>query len=316
LEQQILAANPILEAFGNAKTLRNNNSSRFDKLITVNFDKNGQIIGGNIINYLLEKSRVVHQTQGERNYHIFYQLLSAASTNPSLTAELKLQDAELFSYTGQSGVIHVEGMSDEKDFEDIQNSMNILQFSAEDKASMLKIVAGVLHFDNVKFKVEQRANQEDSCSVANIEVLQHASNLWGVNDKMIEKFLTSRHIGGREVILVSYNINQAQDTRDAMVKKVYAELFQFVVDHINIALSVGGLKRHKFIGVLDIFGFESSFALTFVTKSFNSISMNTFSKWNKHCMLKKALLFQDLHLLTIKQHWIYLRPRQQEFSPC
>ena len=257
LEQQLLAANPILEALGNAKTLRNNNSSRFGKLITVNFDKNGQIIGGNIINYLLEKSRVVHQTQGERNYHIFYQILSAASTNPALTAELKLQDAELFSYTGQSGVIQVDGISDEKDFEDIQNSMNILNFSNDDKNQLFRIIAGVLHFGNVKFKVEQRATQEDSCSVSNMEVLSHASSLWGVNDKMIEKFLTSRHIGGREVILVSYNISQALDTRDAMVKKVYSELFQYVVDHINVALSSGGARRQRFIGVLDIFGFES-----------------------------------------------------------
>jgi len=256
LEQQLLAANPILEALGNAKTLRNNNSSRFGKLITVNFDKNGQIIGGNIINYLLEKSRVVHQTQGERNYHIFYQILSAASTNPALTAELKLQDAELFSYTGQSGVIQVDGISDEKDFEDIQNSMNILNFSNDDKNQLFRIIAGVLHFGNVKFKVEQRATQEDSCSVSNMEVLSHASSLWGVNDKMIEKFLTSRHIGGREVILVSYNISQALDTRDAMVKKVYSELFQYVVDHINVALSSGGARRQRFIGVLDIFGFE------------------------------------------------------------
>ena len=120
MEQQILAANPILEAFGNAKTLRNNNSSRFGKLITVNFDKNGAIIGGGIINYLLEKSRVVFQTKGERNYHIFYQLLSAADTSPQFANELKLQDPELFQFTSQSGVIHIDGVSDEKDFEEMQ----------------------------------------------------------------------------------------------------------------------------------------------------------------------------------------------------
>jgi myosin heavy subunit len=119
LEQQILAANPILEAFGNAKTLRNNNSSRFGKLITVDFDSNGSIIGGRIINYLLEKSRVVGQTKGERNYHVFYQLLAAGDADEDLQERLKLQDAELFHYTGQSGVIHIEGVSDEKDYEEV-----------------------------------------------------------------------------------------------------------------------------------------------------------------------------------------------------
>lgn len=103
LEAQILAANPILEAFGNAKTLRNNNSSRFGKLITVNFDQKGAIIGGGIINYLLEKSRVVFQTPGERNYHIFYQLLSASETDQGLTNNLKLQAPDLFHFTSQSG---------------------------------------------------------------------------------------------------------------------------------------------------------------------------------------------------------------------
>jgi myosin heavy subunit len=106
-----VAANPILEAFGNAKTLRNNNSSRFGKLITVNFDSHGSIIGGGIINYLLEKSRVVFQNHGERNYHIFYQLLSAAETDPALTEELHLQNPELFEYTCHSGVISIDGIS-------------------------------------------------------------------------------------------------------------------------------------------------------------------------------------------------------------
>lgn len=126
LEQQILAANPILEAFGNAKTLRNNNSSRFGKLITVDFDSNGSIIGGRIINYLLEKSRVVGQSKGERNYHVFYQLLAAGDADEELQERLKLQDAELFHYTGQSGVIHIEGVSDEKDYEEVMVSSTLL----------------------------------------------------------------------------------------------------------------------------------------------------------------------------------------------
>jgi myosin heavy subunit len=126
LEEQILAANPILEAFGNAKTLRNNNSSRFGKLVTVDFDSNGSIIGGRIINYLLEKSRVVGQTKGERNYHVFYQLLAAGDADEELQQRLKLQDAELFHYTGQSGVIHIEGVSDEKDYEEVMVSCKLV----------------------------------------------------------------------------------------------------------------------------------------------------------------------------------------------
>lgn len=288
LEAQILAANPILEAFGNAKTLRNNNSSRFGKLITVNFDKNGIIIGGNIINYLLEKSRIVTQTQGERNYHIFYQLLSASKTNPTLTAELKLQDPELFSFTGQSGVIQIEGVSDEKDFEDIQHSMDILRFSTEEKREVFRIVAGVLYFGNLKYKVEKQANAEDGCSIINQDTLAHACKLWQVDIAMINKFLCARHIGVREIILVTYSIQQAYDARDAMVKKVYAELFQWIVDKINKELSATGVKRNKFIGVLDIFGFES-----FETNSFEQLCIN-------YCNEKLQFHFNE-HIFKMEQ---------------
>lgn len=256
LEQQILAANPILEAFGNAKTLRNNNSSRFGKLITINFDNNGSITGGGIINYLLEKSRVVGPTPGERNYHIFYQLLSAAETDPGLTQELKLQNAELFHFTGES-IVTIEGVSDEKDFEDTNSSLNILRFSADEKREMFKIVAGVLHFGNVKFKLEKKATEEDAAYIANPDVVLHASSMWSVDPKLVEKFLCCRYIGTVERILVSYNLVQAQDARDAMVKRVYAEMFQLVVDKINFELGATNMARQRFIGVLDIFGFES-----------------------------------------------------------
>lgn len=269
LEQQILAANPILEAFGNAKTLRNNNSSRFGKLITVNFDKNGSITGGGIINYLLEKSRVVVQTKGERNYHIFYQLLSAADTDPALTAEFKLQAPDLFSFTSQSGVTNVDGISDEKDFEDVGNSMDILKFSPEEKHHVFKIVAGVLHFGNVKFKVDKKSTGDDGSLISNTDVLDHACKMFECDTKNMEKFLTHRHIGTRSKVLVPYSVGHAQDARDAMVKKVYTELFQFLVDKINVVLSMSGIKRHKFIGVLDIFGFES-----FAVNSFEQLCIN------------------------------------------
>jgi myosin heavy subunit len=259
LESQILAANPILEAFGNAKTLRNNNSSRFGKLITVNFDSGGTIIGGGIINYLLEKSRVVFQTKGERNYHIFYQLLSAADTDAALTAALKLQTPDMFASTNMSGVTNVDGISDDKDFEDVKNSMNILKFSPTEVNDVLKIVAGVLHFSNVKFKDVKRSNDNDGSEVqpATKEYLKNACEIWQCDPEQIEKFLCNRYIGNRSRILVAYTVAQAQDARDAMVKRVYAELFEWLVHKINYELSHGGIPRHKFIGVLDIFGFES-----------------------------------------------------------
>lgn len=239
--------------------MRNNNSSRFGKFITINFNGNGQVIGGKIINYLLEKSRVVQQTVGERNYHIFYQLIATAN----LQNELELQDAELFSYTGLSGVTKVKGLSDGKYFEEFENSMNILQFTPEEKKCLFKIIAGILHFGNVKFLVEYRANLDNSCTVANVDVLRTASSLWGIDEKMIEKRLTSSRdklVGQNNVMIRSYNISEAQRARDAMVKSVYSELFQFVVNRINDSMEIPETdtpeKEGKLIGVLDIFGFE------------------------------------------------------------
>ena len=272
LEQQILAANPILEAFGNAKTLRNNNSSRFGKLITVNFDSNGAIMGGNIINYLLEKSRIVFQSKGERNYHIFYQLLSTIEANPNLAEALQLSDPELFEYTNKSGVIQIENVSDERDFEDFINSMNILNFSEKERTTVLRLVAGVLHFGNIKFKAKQIANAEDGSQVQNFKSLEIACELWECDVEAMNTCLTHRLVGSRDAILVPYSVAEAQNARDAMVKRVYSELFQQVINRINETLSNttgAASKRHNFIGVLDIFGFES-----FAVNSFEQLCIN------------------------------------------
>jgi len=266
LEQQILAANPILEAFGNAKTSRNNNSSRFGKLITINFDANGAINGGGIINYLLEKSRIVHQNLDERNYHIFYQLLTAAS-DPKLAQSLKLQSPELFAITNPEGkgVVTIDGHSDEKEFEDTINSMRVLHFSDEDKASTFKIVAGVLHFGNLKFV----AKGDDGCKIENMDVLEHAANMFGINSQAANKALTTRLMGAHSIVVVNYTVEQATDARDAMIKRVYSDLFQIMVNKINTELSADGQSRQNFIGVLDIFGFES-----FEVNSFEQLCIN------------------------------------------
>jgi len=257
------------------------------------FDENNEMIGSTIVSYLLEKSRVTSRAQtDERNYHIFYQLLSAADTDPALTDALKLQNPELFEYTGQSGVINIDGISDEKEFEDMQNSMNILRFSPSEKTEIFKIVAGVLHFGNLKFRVEKKANEDEGSSIANPELVAHAAKMWGINATDIQKYLCFRNIGSKEAIIVGLNVSQALDTRDAMTKRVYADLFQYVVNKINLELSSSGKKRHHFIGVLDIFGFES-----FETNSFEQLCINFCNEklqfhFNEHIFKMEQALYQ------------------------
>jgi len=190
---------------------------------------------------------------------------------------------------------------------------------------VFKIVAGVLHFGNVKFRVEKKANEDEGSSISNPELITHAAKMWGINAAEIQKYLCSRNIGSKEAIIVSLNVSQALDTRDAMTKRVYSELFQFVVNKINLELSSTGKKRHRFIGVLDIFGFESfevivysvgdivliylfcfrqtpssSCVLTFVTRNFSFILTNTFLKWSKPYIRQRELIFPDHHLLITR----------------
>jgi myosin heavy subunit len=298
LEQQILAANPILEAFGNAKTLRNNNSSRFGKLITVNFSKHGTIVGGGIINYLLEKSRVVQQTVGERNYHIFYQLLSSVATDQALASECELTSPDLFDYLNPKGqgVTSVDGISDEQDFADLKNSMNVLRFDPTLIKDIFNIVAGTLHFGNVKFKsVEIGGN--DCAEVSSADALTTACKMWGLDSAKVGTVLTSKMVGTRERVQVFYSMTQALDTRDAMVKKVYAEVFQIIVDNINKELGAAAEKssgkKHKFIGVLDIFGFES-----FDVNSFEQLCINFCNEklqfhFNEHIFKMELALYES-----------------------
>jgi len=150
VEQQMLMANPILEGFGNAKTLRNNNSSRFGKWMEVHFDGNSRIAGCKIVNYLLEKSRVTKQAPVERNYHIFYQLTAGASEEQR--ANLSLYDPEYVHYLNQSGCIALEGTDDAADFQEVQTAMEKLNFTPEEREQCFTAVASVLHLGNIEFK--------------------------------------------------------------------------------------------------------------------------------------------------------------------
>jgi myosin heavy subunit len=291
IEQQILQANPVMEAFGNAKTTRNNNSSRFGKLISIKFDAAGAIVGGQIHHYLLEKVRVTTQNEQERNYHIFYQILAGVEADPELKTALGITEAEDYHYTNQSGVTSIEGLSDEKEFEDVLNASNTLQISKENQLDVWKIVAGVLNMGNVEFVADVKATEEDGAKMKDDAACQAGATLWGVEAAALGKSLTSRNIGTRSVILVSYTVEQAADARDALTKAIFSKTFDWLIVQINKALAGGkdlAAAKGKEIHVLDIFGFES-----FDTNSFEQLCIN-------FCNEKLQFHFNE-HIFTLEQ---------------
>ncbi|KAG5177395.1 myosin I, high molecular weight-Acanthamoeba sp [Tribonema minus] len=283
IEQQLLQANPILEAFGNAKTVRNNNSSRFGKLITVKFDRLGAICESTVVSYLLEKSRVVHQSANERNYHIFYELVAAAEEDPSLCAQLRLDSCEAFAYLSQSGVTRIEGVVDENDFDEVCNAMDILNFEESSQMEIWKIVAAILHFGNVKFTATAAFDKDETARIINTDTLNFAAGLIGINAQTFSRVLTQRILSVGKVV-VPYKVREAMDTRDAMVKTLYALMFEWIIRKINMTLekNAGSTSarnsRDSIIGLLDIFGFES-----FTTNSFEQLCINYCNeKLNNH----------------------------------
>ncbi|CAM9396064.1 unnamed protein product, partial [Laminaria digitata] len=287
LEQQLLQANPILESFGNAKTVRNDNSSRFGKLITIKFDPMGAICQSTLVSYLLEKSRVVFQTAGERNYHIFYQLVAGADENPALRDRLMLDGCEAFSYLNQSGVTRIEGQVEEVDFDEVRNAMDTLLFSQQTKDTIWSVLAAVLHLGNICFTDKRNHDVDEVAKVANKDVLAFAANLVGCDPKLLTSCLTMRKLSTGNVV-VPYKVDEAGHTRDAMTKTLYALLFEWIIKQINKTLESGGVAKsgrgrgggssESIIALLDIFGFES-----FQTNSFEQLCINYCNeKLNNH----------------------------------
>jgi myosin heavy subunit len=181
VEQKLLSSNPILEAFGNAKTVRNNNSSRFGKYVEIYFNNRNQIAGASVTNYLLEKIRVCMQSPGERNYHIFFQLILGASEDTK--RNLRLTDASRFFYLNQSGSTEVDGVDDVNDFADMDNAMNVMGFTAAEKDQVFKCTACVLHIGNIEFK----SAGDRKCEVKNSAVLRDVAALMQVLPRAIYK---------------------------------------------------------------------------------------------------------------------------------
>lgn len=257
ISSRIMESNPLMEAFGNAKTLRNNNSSRFGKFVRLLFDKQNLIVGAGITNYLLEKSRCVRQSAGERNYHIFYQLCAGCSAEER--EALSLGAATDFEYLAHSGCVSIPGLDDAAEFQATRQAFRTLGLRHGEDAACLRVLAAVLHLGNVEFEEAGEAGHDDEARVANVDVVAVAASLLDVSPEQLSSALVTRVRGSPSgsVIMTPLNVRQADDCRDALAKAVYGHLFDALIGMINASLEVAEGAWARFMGILDIYGFEN-----------------------------------------------------------
>eukprot|EP01083_Nonionella_stella_P139035 423279_1 len=249
VEQKLFVSNPILESFGNAKTIRNNNSSRFGKYMEICFDNQFRINGAEITNYLLEKIRVPQPGPDERNYHIFYQLCESGSQMAQLFG---IGSAQNYNYLNRSGCLRVDGIDDRADMNDTLNAMDQMGFSQSEKSDVFQVVAAVLHVGNITTRLGGEGVQ-----IVDRSSLASAATCLGVDQAALEKRLTYRTVvvPGQTIDVPLDKANEADDARDACPKFVYAALFDWIVDKLNSVMNLAE-NRWKSVGILDIFGFE------------------------------------------------------------
>ncbi|NXO53140.1 MYH1B protein, partial [Aramus guarauna] len=251
LEDQIISANPLLEAFGNAKTVRNDNSSRFGKFIRIHFGATGKLASADIETYLLEKSRVTFQLKAERSYHIFYQIMS--NKKPELI-DMLLITTNPYDYQFVSqGEITVASINDQEELMATDSAIGILGFTADEKTAIYKLTGAVMHYGNLKFKQKQREEQAEPDGT---EVADKAAYLMGLNSADLLKALCYPRVKvGNEYVTKGQTVQQVHNSVGALAKAVYERMFLWMVVRINQQLDTKQ-PRQYFIGVLDIAGFE------------------------------------------------------------
>ncbi|CAF3438202.1 unnamed protein product [Rotaria sp. Silwood1] len=251
LEDQIVQSNPVLEAFGNAKTTRNNNSSRFGKFIRIHFGSSGKIAGADIEVYLLEKARVIFQQPAERTYHIFYQMCSNAF--PEIHKEcLIVNDPGKYHY-GSQGVLTIDNVDDAEEMRITDEAFDILGFTPEEKMNMYKCTAAIMHFGNSQWKQRPREEQAEAEGTEECEKVAHLLCVEAA--ELIKGLLKPRIKVGNEYVNKGQNKDQVVNSIGALSKSIYSRMFNWLVERVNLTLDVKA-KRQYFIGVLDIAGFE------------------------------------------------------------
>ncbi|KAL6506964.1 hypothetical protein OROHE_022401 [Orobanche hederae] len=265
IESEVLQTSCVLEAFGNAKTSRNDNSSRFGKLIEIHFSSTGKICGAKIQTFLLEKSRVVQLAQGERSYHIFYQLCAGAPSD--LRGRLRLKWASDYSYLNQSECLEIHEVDDAQKFHMLMGALNTIKICQDDQEHAFEMLAAVLWLGNIVFRA---IDNENHIEVVPDEAVNNAARLLGCATEDLMFALSTHSIqAGKDKVSKRLTLQQAIDTRDSLAKFIYASLFEWLVEKINLSLAMGKQHTGRSISILDIYGFES-----FKKNSFEQFCIN------------------------------------------
>ncbi|XP_020938333.1 unconventional myosin-VI isoform X9 [Sus scrofa] len=305
IDDRIVEANPLLEAFGNAKTVRNNNSSRFGKFVEIHFNEKSSVVGGFVSHYLLEKSRICVQGKEERNYHIFYRLCAGASED--IRERLHLSSPDNFRYL-KAGSLKDPLLDDHGDFIRMCTAMKKIGLDDEEKLDLFRVVAGVLHLGNIDF--EEAGSTSGGCNLKNksTQALEYCAELLGLDQDDLRVSLTTRVMlttaGGAKgtVIKVPLKVEQANNARDALAKTVYSHLFDHVVNRVNQCFPFE--TSSYFIGVLDIAGFEY-----FEHNSFEQFCINYCNEklqqfFNERILKEEQELYQKEGLGVNEVHYV------------
>ena len=283
IEVKVLKSNPFLEAFGNAKTLRNNNSSRFGKFLKIQYLQGG-IVGATMEHYLLEKARVVKPLEGERNFHIFYQLCVGCPED--LRADLQVGTPDKYDYLTNGNCVTVENMDDKEEFADVIDGLSAVGIEAPLQASMWRVIAAVMNLGNIKFKDVATKDADNKSQIKNPEQAETTAQLFGTMD-LPRRLVTQRMKVGMEVVERHQDARRAKNSRNALAKHVYDRMFTWLIGRVNSVLAYPD-GTNNFIGILDIFGFE-----IFAVNSFEQLCINFANE-------KLQSLF-NTHIFTMEQ---------------